>query len=289
MSEPLTINLSLNIAAPVERVWHVLTTAEDLCTWLCDATVDLHNGRYELSGSRLPGAPGESPMRLLKSEPLKCLSFAWELRGTGTEVSFTLAPLGAEATVLKVSHSGVAKRPEGHSGTTDFWVVALENLRLYCMGKQPVSYDFSGHGSKVEVAIDIASNREQLFDALTDAKALDEFWSSGATVEPHIGGRYDYGWKNGGPTKILDLEDGGKLVTDWHFHGEPPTIVTWQLEGSGGKTRLTLTHTGFDPGSDREDYRHGWLGFLVPFKARAELGEAWSRILTDGYQVEDPG
>lgn len=289
MAEPLTINLSLNIAAPVERVWHVLTNADDLCAWLCDAKVDLHNGKYELSGSRLPGAPSESPMRLLKSEPLKGLTFAWELRGAETEVNITLTPLGAEATMLKVCHSGVMKRPDGHSGMTDFWVVALENLRLYCMGKQPVSYDFSEHGSKVELGVDIAADRDKLFEALTDAKSLDEFWSTGARIEPQVGGRYDYGWKNGGPTKILELEPGTKLVTDWHYAGEPPTVVTWQLAGSGGKTRLTLAHTGFEEGKDREDYRHGWLGFLVPFKARAELGEAWTRVQTDGYKVEDPG
>jgi uncharacterized protein YndB with AHSA1/START domain len=287
--EPLTINLSLTIAAPVERVWHVLTCAEDLEAWLCHATIDLRSGVYELSGSRLPGAPVEPVTQLLKSEPLKTLSFGWQLRGAATEVTIALTPLGAEATQVKVCHSGLTKRPTGCSGTTDFWVVALENLRLCCLDRQPVSYDFSTHGAEVELAVDIAADSAQLFEALLDPQALDEFWSSRAEIEPQVGGRYNYGWQHGGPTKILELEPGARLVTDWHYTGEPDTVVTWQLESSGGKTRITLTHTGFDADDDREDYRHGWLGFLVPFKARAELGEHWTRVQTDGYKVEDSG
>ena len=289
MSEPLTINLTLTIAAPIERIWHVLTCAEDLQAWLCDAEVDLHAGKYELSGNRLPDAPIESPTKLRKSDPLKCLNYGWQLRGADTEVNIGLSALGAEACDVKVCHSGVLKRPEGDSGTTDFWVVALENLRLYCLGKEPVRYDFAQRSADVQLAVDVAADPSKLYEALIDPKALDEFWSNGATIEPQIGGRYDYGWKSGGPTKILKLDPGSRLVTDWHYKDEPPTIVTWQLEGSAGKTRLTLAHTGFDPASNREDYRHGWLGFLVPFKARAELGDKWSRIHTDGYTVEAPG
>jgi uncharacterized protein YndB with AHSA1/START domain len=289
MDENLTINLALTIAAPVERVWHVLTDAEELSEWLCDADIILHAGRYELFGDRLPDAPQQSPTRLVKSDPLKCLSFAWQLRGADTVVEVNLEALGGEACELRVKHSGVIKRPDGHSGTTDFWVVALENLRLYVLGKEPVRYDFTQRDARVKLVVDVDAPAADLYGALLSPEALDEFWSNGATIEPTVDGKYDYGWGSGGPTKIFELEADHKLVTDWHYKGEPDTIVTWQLDGSGGRTRLTLVHTGFDPETNREDYRHGWLGMLVPLKARAELGEKWSRVRTDGYKAEGPG
>jgi uncharacterized protein YndB with AHSA1/START domain len=183
----------------------------------------------------------------------------------------------------------VQRRPAGTSGTTDFWVVALENLRLHLHGKQPVRYDFTQRDSEVRLAVDAEASASALFADLLSPQVLDEFWSNGAVIEPHVGGRYSYGWRSGGPSKILELDPDKKLTLDWSYSGEPDTVVSWQLAGSGGRTRMTLVHTGFDPDTNREDYRHGWLGFLVPLKARAELGEQWSRVKTDGYSVEDPG
>jgi uncharacterized protein YndB with AHSA1/START domain len=288
MEAPLTVNLELHVAAERHSVWQALTDPAQLGEWLCAAEVDLNKGHFALYGDRLPDAPVESPTELVLAEEPVRLHFAWQLRGARTLVDISLEDCG-EGCKVQVRHSGLMRRPEGKSGTTDFWVVALENLRLYCLGRAPVRYDFSEHGPQVELAVDVAAPREQLFGALLDPADLDEFWSSGAVIEPRVGGRYSYGWKNGGPTKILELVPDERLKLDWSYAGEPDTVVSWQLAGNSGRTRLTLVHTGFDPPVDREDYRHGWLGFLVPLEARAELGARWSRVVTDGYAVEDPG
>jgi uncharacterized protein YndB with AHSA1/START domain len=85
---------------------------------------------------------------------------------------------------------------------------------------------------------------------------------------------------------ILELVPGRKLVTYWSYAGDGDSVVAWTLEGSSGRTRLTLSHTGFDPAVNREDYRLGWLGFILPLQARFALGPRWSRVATDGYAAE---
>ena len=88
-------------------------------------------------------------------------------------------------------------------------------------------------------------------------------------------GTCSYGWRydiegrsvEGGPTKILELVENEKLVTDWpDWRGEPDqptTRVTWLLEplGDGKVTRLTIVNDGFGAPVDRSDYQQGWFGF----------------------------
>ncbi len=71
-------------------------------------------------------------------------------------------------------------------------------------------------------------------------------------VEPHEDGRYSYGWRydvngrqvEGGPTKILEVVENSKLVTDWpdwrgNTNLRAPQRVTWTLEWIGEQTRVT--------------------------------------------------
>jgi uncharacterized protein YndB with AHSA1/START domain len=96
-------------------------------------------------------------------------------------------------------------------------------------------------------------------------------------VEPETGGKYLYGWDHG-PTKILDVEPDKKLSFNWEWEDEPDTVVTWSLEGSGGKTRLTLVHSGFAPDRNMEDYQIGWLHFINRIKSLSEVGETWDKV-----------
>jgi hypothetical protein len=48
---------------------------------------------------------------------------------------------------------------------------------------------------------------------------------------------------------------------------EPETIVHWELEESGGTTRITITHVGFGRERDTEDFYFGWLAYLIKIRA----------------------
>ena len=103
-------------------------------------------------------------------------------------------------------------------------------------------------------------------------------------VEAEVGGEYSFGWEDG-PQKILDIQSNKKLSYSWEYPDEPDTVVTWKLEGSAGKTRLTLVHSGFAPNRNMEDYQIGWLHFLNRIKFLAEVDAGWQRaqIIAEDY------
>ena len=95
-----------------------------------------------------------------------------------------------------------------------------------------------------------------------------------------------FGWKYevagrevvGGPTRILELVENEKLVTDWpDWRGDadvPVQTITWRLEDDGDGTRVTLVHSGFTRAADWSDYPFGWGYFLGALKGAAETPAA---------------
>ena len=108
-----------------------------------------------------------------------------------------------------------------------------------------------------------------MFDILTKPELVRAWCGGDAEIEPVIGGRYSFGWEGGGPVEIVDLAAPNRLAYTWAYPPEPESLVTWELEGSGGRTRVTITHTGF---GDREvgDYEAGWTSFLVTIRNQVE-------------------
>ena len=131
--------------------------------------------------------------------------------------------------------------------------------------------------SKPEVrsSIEIAAPPAKVWRALLEPELMNK-WLFGAAAVDRSRRAYSYGWKYdyegknvlGGPTKILELVENEKLVTDWpDWRGDekkPVTKVTWTLEAlDGGKrTRVTVVHDGFEYVADQGDYLAGWAGFL---------------------------
>lgn len=113
-----------------------------------------------------------------------------------------------------------------------------------------------------------------------EPRQLERYIASHATVEPRIGGKYDFGWGQG-PIKILDLAPDARLAYSWQYSGEPDTVVTWTLEASDGRTRLTLVHSGFGVDRVSDDYNLGWGAFLNQIKALAETGDHWRKVTTN--------
>jgi uncharacterized protein YndB with AHSA1/START domain len=125
-----------------------------------------------------------------------------------------------------------------------------------------------------------------VFRALLDPALLDAWTFGKASVERRVGGRYSYGWVyehdgrtvEGGPTRILEMEENVRLVTDWpDWRGDAANggqKITWLLEDDGEGTRLTLIHDGFARASDISDFPFGWNGFLGLIKQAVAEGSA---------------
>lgn len=281
MSKTIEIHIDLN-ASP-EAVFAALTDANALEAWFAErAEVDLNQGRYAFWGRYTPEAPAREAARqqLIEAQSPQALCLGWRVRGGETTVAYALQPQG-RGTRLRLCHEGLPPWRKGEYSFSDFWSMALENLRTWLdrgvVGAR-CEFDAPRHGD-IRLDIEIDAPPEHVFKALTDPKEMERYIAQQATVELKVGGRYSFGWESGGPIKILDLVPNELLSYSWRFEreGEPETAVTWELAGSGGKTRLTLVHSGFDPAEPRNDYGVGWMGFLVWMKSMLESGPGWKR------------
>src|SRR3954451_11281361 len=142
------IEREILIAAPVERVWEVITRPEHLGRWFgnAGAEVDLRpGGRLALRWRERGTAYG----RVEVVEPPRRFAYrwmmSWELRdeptpANSTLVDFTLAPEG-DGTRVVVVESGfagldlpAAERAERCAGHGRGWVEELDELAAYTLG-----------------------------------------------------------------------------------------------------------------------------------------------------------
>ena len=139
------------IAAPVERVWSVLTEAEHLARWFAEtgAEIDLRpGGELLLHWKAMPTARG----RVEVVEPPRRFAYRWTAHydtgaepaeGNSTRVEFTLTPEG-ESTRLRVVETGFAslatseERSSGnHSANVRGWRSKIDALAAYATGIAP--------------------------------------------------------------------------------------------------------------------------------------------------------
>jgi uncharacterized protein YndB with AHSA1/START domain len=151
----------------------------------------------------------------------------------------------------------------------------LENLRRYLDGRPVARADFAADKrGDLSLSVEIEGSREAVWDALTKPEQLNRYFTSNATEEATVGGVWvDWG-EGAGALSILEMIPSKTLSLGWEIDGSP-TVVTWTLEASAGKTRLTLAHSGF------ANYRHsdaewgGWLSYLGLIRSLVEYGLDW--------------
>jgi len=282
------VEIQVRIDATPEEVYQALTDGEQLQQWFAEhVDVSLEDGRYGFWGRLTPEAPGKhnGQHKLLASSQGE-FKFEWEFRGKPTTVFIEFHQEGPQ-TQLNLTHFGLPARQDGQYAVADFWSLSLENLRAWVERSEVgLQCDFSAiQVGEIQLDVDIDAPPERLFEILTRPEDLKRYIGENPVVELEVGGDYNFGWEDDGPQKILEIEKNKKLSYSWEYPNEPDTVVTWKLEGSGGKTRLTLVHSGFAPDRNMEDYQIGWLHFLNRMKFLAEVGEDWqrARIISGDY------
>ena len=282
-----TYTLQVAAGAPAATVYAALTSPVALRTWLAEyAEVALEDGVFEFWGRYTPdGERGRQ--RLLSFQPGRGLSFSWLVQEAETEVAITVEPsLSAQdGSVVTLTHSGVPPRAAGDAyWVRDLLMLSLANLASYCEGRQVAPMCDFGASPKTEargrVEIDVPPDR--VFAALIEPAELNRWIATDATVEPEVGGRYDFGWDHG-PVKILELDPGRTLAYSWRHSwddgdGPDSTVVRWELEGSQGRTYLTIVHSGFGDDRRPDGYQLGWQEFLVSLKRMLEVGAGWQPV-----------
>ncbi|MFZ6185833.1 SRPBCC family protein [Nannocystis pusilla] len=274
---------SFPLPVPPPRAFRALVEPSELSRWFAEhVTVEPRvGGSFAFHGRATLGAPGagDATQRLVAFEPGAALAFSWKIHGVDTEVRWSVAPTEDPAkSTLEVVHTvrGALPFKRPPHVLDDLWRLHAGNLGDHLAGRTAgvVLPDFAGGRNEVRVSIDIKAPPAKVFRALLDP-ALMNRWLGGAAQVDLERRTYTYGWRydiegrsvDGGPTRIVELVEGEKLVTDWtDWRGEPDqplTRVTWLLEplAGGAGTRLTIVHDGFGAPVDRSDYQQGWYGF----------------------------
>ncbi|MFD8543973.1 SRPBCC family protein [Streptomyces sp. NPDC059649] len=141
------IEREISIAAPVERVWAVLTEPEHVGSWFgqgAPTPVDLRPGGIMHLDH---GEYGQFPTTIVTVEPPHRFSYRWAsahpgevaVEGNSTLVEFTLTPEGDGGTRLRVVETGFAEieipedriKTAGYESHSEGWTAQMENVRQY--------------------------------------------------------------------------------------------------------------------------------------------------------------
>lgn len=283
MFYPVRMQLRLN--APTERVWQALTDPHALQTWFCEhADCAPSEGRYDFWGRYTPEAPDREAGRhpVTRADLASRLSFDWRLKGAATGATFSLLAQEGERSVLTLRQ---VAQPETEATQTywleDFWFLSLENFRRYLDGKAcDARVDFTNPmKGDIHHSIDIDAPPSRVFAVLTDPAEVNRWIATNASIDLQPGGTYDLGWGEGTASKIVDIVPDQRLALESRQGYSPETmrdtVMTWTLEESGGKTRLTFVHSGFAADDDSSGMYTGWMSFLNKVRSLSEYGAGW--------------
>ena len=265
------------LPAPTERAFAALVDPVQLSRWFAErVTIEPRSGGAFTIGGR--GALGATNS-ITAVEPGRMLAFTWSLYDVPTEVRLRITD-GKEpgTSTLEVDHvvRGALPVRNGKHFIDDLWRHHAGNLAEHLRGGSNVALpDLGSDNPEVRVSIEIAAKPAKVFRALLEPELMNKWLFATAKVDV-AAGTYSYGWKYehegrqvaGGPTRIVELVENEKLVTDWtDWRGDPDkplTRITWLLEplDGGARTRVTVIHDGFEHPVDRSDYHQGWAGFL---------------------------
>jgi uncharacterized protein YndB with AHSA1/START domain len=156
-----------------------------------------------------------------------------------------------------------------------------------------------GPQDSVVQEIDIAAPPKRVFQALTDAAQLKDWWGKEPSVDLHRfdmdgrkGGRWAFdcterpGQEHGEVGKQLQrkqarvFEAHGEVlecdpprllvwswIANWHEHPTTPTLVRWELTPTKSGTHVRVTHSGLaGENLARKDYGAGWAGVVQLLK-----------------------
>jgi uncharacterized protein YndB with AHSA1/START domain len=275
MIEP-DLRLRAFVPAPPKTVYEALTNPAALRVWLAEhADVDLP-GRYEFWGRYTPD--GSEPHQRVLHVDERTIRFAWTVEGVETTVEFQLddnTDGDEDGTLVTLSQTDLpsfedmlADKAGARGALSTFWSLAIVNLADYLAGRPLTPMcDFTSAELRAEVVIDAAP--EAVFDSMTRSEHYRRWSGAHVDIEPFVGGRFAMGGfdLDPGGIKFVEFEPGRKATLRF----ADGLLSSWELDGSGGKTRLTSVQSGFDPTNPPYPGWAGWLSGLAELRRYHEL------------------
>jgi uncharacterized protein YndB with AHSA1/START domain len=280
------LRLRAVVPAPLKIVYEALTDPVALRVWLTEhADVELP-GKYEFWGRSTPD--GAEPHQRVLHVDERTIRFAWTVDGVETRTQFELAE-DEDGTMVTLSqsdlpsfHEVLADMAGARGALQTFWSLAIANLADYVSGRELTpKCDFTSADLRADVVIDAAP--EAVFDSMTQPEQFRTWFGANVDIEPYVGGRFAMGGfeLDPGGAKFVEFEPGRKATLRF----ADGMTSSWELDGSDGKTRLTLVQSGFDPANPPYPGWAGWLGGIAALRRYHEL--PGSRSIW--RQIEVPG
>jgi uncharacterized protein YndB with AHSA1/START domain len=132
----MNVECDIFIAAPVERVWRIVTEPEHMAQWFGDAGAARDGNTITVSWAE----HGDGELRIVREDAPSAFAFRWDANDPGvgdTLVEFTLTPEG-DGTRLKVVESGwealrtsPERQAELRDGNVGGWRHELGDLERY--------------------------------------------------------------------------------------------------------------------------------------------------------------
>jgi uncharacterized protein YndB with AHSA1/START domain len=131
-----TIERTIHIDAPVERVWTIVTEPEHLGTWFGDAGASRAGDIITMAWKEY----GEAELRIVREDAPHVFAFRWDANDPGigdTLVEFTFTPedSGTRLTVVESGWGDLRTSPERQAelrdGNTEGWQHELGDLERY--------------------------------------------------------------------------------------------------------------------------------------------------------------
>ncbi len=144
------------------------------------------------------------------------------------------------------------------------------------------------HAPDFVYTIYIAAEVDRVWNGLIDRELTKAYWKHFNVSDWKPGSRWEHvrsdeSGKVDIVGKVIEIAPPHRLVTSWSFpedEASPDKVsrVTYELEGLGSSTRLTVTHSELEVGSGMETgIRAGWPAVLSNLKSLIEAG----RTMTD--------
>lgn len=271
MTEP-DLRLRAVVPAPLKVVYEALTDPAAQRVWLAEhADVDLP-GKYEFWGRFTPD--GAEPHQRVLHVDERTIRFAWTVDGVESTVEFEVAE-DEDGTLVTLSQSDLpsiadvlADKAGARGALSTFWSLAIANLADYLAGRELTPMcDFTSSELHTSVVIDAAPDK--VFDSMIRPEVFRKWFGANVDIEPYVGGRFAMGGfeLDPGGAKFVEFEPGRKASLRF-ADGE---TTSWELEGSDGKTRLTMMHSGFDPANPPYPGWAGWLSGLAELRRYHEV------------------
>lgn len=204
----------------------------------------------------------------------RTIRFAWTLDGVETTTHIEVAE-DEDGTLVTLSQSDLpsfadvlADKAGARGALPTFWSLAIANLADYLAGRELTpKCDFTSSELHASVVIDAAPDK--VFDSMIQPEVFRKWFGANVDIEPYVGGRFAMGGfeLDPGGAKFVEFEPGRKAALRF-ADGE---TTSWELEGSDGKTRLTMVHSGFDPANPPYPGWAGWLGGIAGLRHYHEL------------------